>query len=376
MENSSEFANISGIFSNSTEAYPTSTEAYLKGAGNLVDKICSPIIYVIGFPGNTVSLIIWMQKRMRHSSGYYLAALALNDLVFLFLQVLFELETAWLMRVISYPVMCQVFPTVYLATQCLSPYLVLAFTTERYISICHPFKRESYCTVRRAKIVIACLIVFCLCTTCVNSYFYILLPVNGTSVYECHPRMEVLEGENKSVFNVYSMCVEGLAFFLVPITILVLNIFVIREMRRLSQMEQAHQHGSPSRTGSTTVMLLAVSFYQIITTLPVSIFYALRVQYQMDPVYYFAQTIINEYGNTHYAFNIFIYLITGKMFRQELKKLLLRPFRKLASTLPRDYSSLRTSIQASTKSKGTWVSINGKHNNGEKKEEKASETLL
>ena len=37
-------------------------------------------------------------------------------------------------------------------------WLTLAFTVDRYIMICHPFKSEPFCTVSRAKRVIAALV--------------------------------------------------------------------------------------------------------------------------------------------------------------------------------------------------------------------------
>ncbi|GFN90587.1 growth hormone secretagogue receptor type 1 [Plakobranchus ocellatus] len=341
-----------------------------------IDKYLTIAILVIGVPGNILSLIIWMQKRMRHSSGYYLAALAVNDLIFLFMAQVLDVHDIWrTAKPLAFPVICQLFPVIYLALQALSPCLVLAFTTERYISICHPFKREEYCTIRRAKIVMLCLTVGCVLLTAVNGYFFAYAVYEGDTP-DCGPRASVL-----NVSQIYQMVFEAIAFFIVPMTILVLNVLVIKEMRRLSRMEPTQmQGGSGQRTSATTVMLLAVSFYQIITTLPISVIYALRHEFKHDvqsqtqksKEFELVFTIIKEYGITHYAFNFIIYMITGKMFRQEMKRLFLRPFTKLASRLPRDYSTLRTSVQSSKQK--TWVSVNG---NGVDKEKTATnETLL
>ncbi|BFY98920.1 hypothetical protein BsWGS_01960 [Bradybaena similaris] len=364
-------------FNNSTTS-SNNTDLELIALNKGLDKYITPFLYVVGFPGNIISFTIWLQKRMRHSSGYYLAALALDDLIFLGLHLVFELQTAWGVALLNYPFVCEAYTIVFLASQFLSPFLVLAFTTERYISICHPFKRETYCTIRRAKIVILCLSMSMPFLTAINGYFWYLPDIN-----ECSIRPEVTIGDSKSLYIIYTTTVEMLVFLVVPVSVLVLNILVIREMRRLSRVEQSQLHGSAQRTGSTTVMLLAVSFYQIITTLPVSIAYAVYFEFECRNIadcseakkmYLLVLTVIREYGITHYAFNIFIYMVTGKLFRQELKKLLMRPFAKLASsfpTLPSDYASLRTSVRASDRSR-TWVSVNGNHNN----ETIPNETLL
>ncbi|KAH9500080.1 hypothetical protein Btru_076550 [Bulinus truncatus] len=361
---------------NGTDDLLSNYSAYGYEATLIIDRYVTPVTIVIGLPGNVLSLLIWMQRRMRHSSGYYLAALALNDLLFLILHIMYEVQVTWGKTILDKPVLCEAYPIIFLATQYLSPFLVLAFTSERYISICHPFKREKYCTVKRAKIVIVSLTVFMLCLTTPYGYFF-------TLESDCTVRAEIMGDGTRSVYSLYSLCVEMLAFLVVPITILALNILVIIELKRLTRMESAQLHGSPQRTAATTVMLLAVSFYQIITTLPVSIVYSLFWKFSRpvteDPdlwsshyTYLLVQTVFKEYGITHYAFNFFIYLATGKMFRQELKRLLLRPFAKLGLTLTRDYSSLRTSVRTMDTSR-TWVSTNGNHKD---QQTVADETLL
>jgi len=49
-----------------------------------------------------------------------------------------------------------------MAGQYTSPTLVLGFTVERYIAICHPFRKERYCTVTVAARVSAAIVIFCL----------------------------------------------------------------------------------------------------------------------------------------------------------------------------------------------------------------------
>ncbi|XP_041369624.1 thyrotropin-releasing hormone receptor-like [Gigantopelta aegis] len=340
-----------------------------------VDRYVTPIIYAIGFPGNIVSFIVWIQRRMRHSSGCYLAALALDDLIFLVLHVMFEMHTVWHIPTLDVPGLCEIYPVFYIATQYLSPLLVLGFTVERYISICHPFKREKFCTTRRAKIVIAFLATLSLCMSSIQGYFY----QYNTNVSECDLRQEVSQGGAINFFVVWNMCIEMFVFLLVPLNVLLLNVLVIREMRKLSRVETHKLHGKQQRTSATTVMLLAVSFYQIVTTLPVTIVYALYFVFPTgeptvrdsmmlrDPTwrryftYMFVQIVIKEYGTTHYAINILIYLITGKMFRNELKKLLCNnACAKLVMKVPKtEYSSLRSTQRTSLRGTSQWVSVNG-----------------
>ena len=98
-----------------------------------------------------------------------------------------------------------------------------------------------------------------------------------------------------------------------------------------------HKSSSPS---ATTFMLLAVSFYLIITTLPVTIFYSLALSfpqgdpdvrdYDTDPtwrrhfIYLNIRILVDEMGLSHYACNFYIYLMTGRVFRRELRRLFCR----------------------------------------------------
>lgn len=59
----------------------------MTSAIDAIDKYITPVWYVVGVPGNLLALVVWTQKKMRASSGCYLAGLALNDCCFLLLQV-------------------------------------------------------------------------------------------------------------------------------------------------------------------------------------------------------------------------------------------------------------------------------------------------
>jgi len=98
---------------------------------------------------------------------------------------------------------------------------------------------------------------------------------------------------------------------------------------------------SKSRSSATTFTLLVVSFYLIFTTLPVTVCYALYLTFPegdpsltdaearaADPVwrrfmiYSNIRTVVEEIGLSHYACTFYIYLLTGRVFRRQLRRLL------------------------------------------------------
>lgn len=338
-----------------------------------IDKTLTPIIYVFGFPGNVLSFIIWIQPRMRHSSGVYLAALAVVDFIFLVLHLLYELEKLWGVRTINLPVMCECFTVIFMTFQYLAPLLVLGFTVERYISVCHPFKREKYCTTRRAEIVTLSLAFVSLGICAIQGYFW---TYGQEGEDGCGIRKEALYGGNKSLWNIWSWTTEMLIFLVVPLSVLTFNILVIREARRLSKYEQTQLHGRSHKTQATTIMLLAVSFYLIFTTLPVTVVYVSVLNFQEGPAcvvqeenptwiryyaYLLVRNTIEEIGITHFALNFYIYLVTGKVFRKEFKKLFMQLLGKaIPEKVRTEYTTLRTSFRGSLKKNMTVrVSLNG-----------------
>ena len=352
---------LNGSLNGSTNVTNCTTEpSSLMDEIEAVDKYISPVTYAVGFPGNLLSFVVWIQPRMRHSSGVYLAALAVVDFIFLTLHVLYEMHNMWGYTILDYPVMCESFTIIFLTFQYLAPLLVLGFTVERYISICHPFKRERFCTTKKAKLVTCCLAAFSLALCGIQGYFY---HINENGV--CDVRPETLVGNNSSLWNIWSWITELFIFLVVPLCVLTFNMLVIREARRLSAFEQKQLQTHSQKTSATTIMLLAVSFYLIFTTLPVTIVYASVlnfdegpncVSHNIDPTwqryytYILWRKVIEEIGITHFALNFYIYMITGKQFRKEFKRLLIR--KGLPEKLRTEYTALSKTIRGSLSKNG------------------------
>jgi len=94
-------------------------------------------------------------------------------------------------------------------------------------------------------------------------------------------------------------------------------------------------------------MLLAVSFYLIAMTLPVTVVYAVYFSipegdpeadiatdetWQKHLTYWTIRAVVQEIGMSHYAGNIIIYVATGKIFRSELRRLFAARYRSSAKT--------------------------------------------
>nr|KAG5708594.1 hypothetical protein BaRGS_033015 [Batillaria attramentaria] len=368
-------------YSNTTDQVPTGNsvrdimvviEVYAPFA-MAINKYVTPVWYVFGLIGNVISALFWSSQRLRtcNTAAVYLTFLAVADFSYLALHIFYELENPWLVHTLNVPLWCQLWNTLYMASQYFCVFLVCAFTVER---------SERFGRTRSPRI-ITVLLMTSLALSCPQAYFWHL----GGG--EC--RVRVVELAKASFYSVWNWCTDMLIFGALPVLVLVLNICVLRKIRHAGTLRLADSTthtvsgahytrvGAPtkhtSRTSSTygsghnalisgtgngsasavncgnssssspslratTVTLLWVSFYLIFTTLPVTIVFAIQTaiplgdggipleQMGSDPTwrryiaYFAARVIIREIGMSHHVSNVFIYLATSRRFRRQVRK--------------------------------------------------------
>ena len=92
------------------------------------------VTLALGIPGNILSAIVWLRRHVasKNSSAVYLAALAIDDLVFLLLQTIwydFQCYDSWFCDSVWY---------LFDSAGDLEPLLVLGFSVERLTAILRP----------------------------------------------------------------------------------------------------------------------------------------------------------------------------------------------------------------------------------------------
>ncbi|KAL8604397.1 hypothetical protein ACOMHN_042227 [Nucella lapillus] len=309
-------------------------------AGVLAERIVPPIWYLIGFLGNTVSGVIWFGSRMRrnNSSAVYLGSLAVSDLTFLFLHMLYNLHIAWGYDVYNVHGGCEAFMFFFYFPQYLSVVLVAAFTIERYVAVCHPFLKEKLCTVRRAFLVV----LLCAVLSIVLSSAQIYIWTFHHRLNACNVRDVAGEGQNRSFMSIWNWVVDMTMFMGVPLVVLIFNVLVLREIIKLSRngvisrQQQNRSSGGGSNNTASTLTLLSVSFFLIITQVTATIVSNLQGAFTTgdwtmtgneargDPTwsslfnYLAARKIIDMICLSHFACYFFVYCLTGKHFRREV----------------------------------------------------------
>ncbi|XP_052280984.1 uncharacterized protein LOC127878495 [Dreissena polymorpha] len=231
------------------------------------------------------------------------------------------------MHVLNVPIICEGFAILYLAAQYMSPLLTLAFTTERFIAIKFPLRRPLYCTVHRAVCTSFCIVLTSMGLCGIQGYLWSY----DSNIGEC-----ILK--QNDLWEKWSWGTEMFMFLCVPLLVLLLNILVILEIKKSSKVAFT-LNKSVNKTTATTVLLLAVSFYLILTTLPASIVFLLQKYFppgnlthltaietdnnwQVYFQYCRARKVIEIIGRTHFVMNVYIYILAGDRFRKEVLNVL------------------------------------------------------
>ncbi|KAK3098280.1 hypothetical protein FSP39_017928 [Pinctada imbricata] len=290
----------------------------------IIDRYVTPLWYLIGIVGNTLTIKIWSRRMQRSTSAIYLTVLAITDLFLILLHILMELKFAWNLPTLDVRGWCQTFFMMFMFNQYMSPLLILGFTFERFISIALPFKSDRFAHFNRAPIEIG-IITFVAALLSIPQLFgweFINKDCQGTETY--------------TFFSTWTWVSDILIFCVFPIASLILNILVIRVVKQSLKLRRRSAPGSfysstssrrsarhfTARIHISTLTLLCISFYRILTVIPVAIIFALQfvikhgdptlTVYEMSKdsqwIEYFryitAKKVIDEIGLTQYSCNI------------------------------------------------------------------------
>ena len=322
---------------------------YLMGIGGMT--VCC-----LGLIGNILSLVVLSQKSMRSSTYSYLAALAVCDLlVLVFTMVLLvkdvkrpeEGHHRWPWDEGIYPYLFPVLHPAAFTFQVTSVWLTLAFTVDRYIMICHPFEAEPFCTVSRARKVIAILYVGGIIFNIPKYFEYrtraiLTNPVENITKIGCDltelGKSHVFRELYHSWFYIAFVC--GVPF----VSLAVLNAFLIHAVR-LSRQRGKEINVAERKRNDTTVMLISVVVVFFICQMPALVSRMIWA-FEDDPATFTKLHLyaLNEACNflviLNSAINIVPYYFFGRRFRKQFWRLFCRCLLKYKrfQTLTRSFS--------------------------------------
>ncbi|XP_052781612.1 FMRFamide receptor-like [Mya arenaria] len=296
--------------------------------------IAGSTVCIVGTLCNILSVVVLTQRVMNSSTYSYLAALAVCDTLALLLTVFIFLLSedtvyphkgtmTWVKP--SYAILFPYLHPAAITFQVTSIWLTLAFTVDRYIMICHPFRAERLCSVSRARKVIVFIYILGLIFNIPRFLEYttkeISIPALNGKI-ETRKIVQYTEIGQKPIFidivhsYLYLTCVCGIPF----LTLAILNTFLIYAVH-LSKKKGKLINAKEKKRNDTTLMLIGVIVIFLVCQGPALIS---RMVYAFDfhlATASFTFHRINEVGNfliiVNSAINIVPYYFFGKRFRKE-----------------------------------------------------------
>lgn len=290
-----------------------------------MDKIFFAIVLVVmGITGNIISFILLARDRFKNSpSSFYMRALAVSDT-----GVLLSMLANHTMRLyevpLNNPIYCQV---VYFTSKwCLacSDWILAIMCLERCVAVSMPLKSRKFLKPKTNKIALAFV---CICLAAYFSYVFF--------IYGSH------DGICRAVSLAFNPNTRGLVdycFFLIPASIILTsNIIIVVCILKSAKSKQNLMEDATKSDNATqmtlVIMLIAISVAFIVLKSPYYIvkmvldksvgaklgYLFTKHSYAVDRLL-LGISLILAYGNT--AINFYLYVITGREYRQEMKKML------------------------------------------------------
>ncbi|XP_050404444.1 probable G-protein coupled receptor 139 [Patella vulgata] len=330
--------------------------------GRLFYAYFMPVVFVVGVIGNVLSINVFLSRNMRGLSGSkYILALSASDIAALVFYVLVE----WLKRGLPFIThnrvmfmditgICHGIFYFQYASRFFSAWLVVAFTLERFIGVCHPLRRRDICTEASTRRIICGLIVTSLVISIYKPALSVVQDVTRYGrVCTTDPRHQYVTFVLDSIYAVF--------IALVPfVFITVLNLMIVRKLvmhNKRNRLRNVVTAESVIRL-EFTLILLAISICFVIFNVPYFVvwcklfltskfvqldeFEDIRKMEFFQGIFWITRAIFCF----NYCINFFLYSITGAYFRQELKMLFM--YNRKTSQLNQPYCRCRFTSNRST----------------------------
>ena len=311
------------------DTFMTQVETYTTfKIANFINVYWFPVLIPIGLVSNTLSFIVMIKPNNRKmSTCIYMAAISINDNIMI--GTCFHTLLVIVLKVHGWHMWeCKVAAFWALFALQNSTFQVLAMTIDKYIAIKWPHRAATYSAPRRARMIAVSLSV---CALVYNSpHLYLTHVVDG----QC-----LAYGTGGILSKIYSWS-SFVLNAIIPFTLLIyMNLVIVKAVKNSRKMFggktsagtdqglETRQKNMKSAENQLTIMLLSVTMLFLILLCPTYIrFIYLAFANRDTPSQYANSMLIYQISFKLYAtnsgINFFLYCISGRKFRKDLKDIL------------------------------------------------------
>ena len=299
------------------------TSHWMFKAGSTIDQWWFLILVPIGLIGNSLSMVVMAMKHNRHlSTCTYMMAISINDNV---LMILFLYQ--WLLKNTDIQTLtntiCKILGPFILIFVYNGSYQVVLMTFDKCFAIMAPHRALSFCTPKRAKILLVIIFTLMFLFNSPNFYLHRLV------VADCAGN--TIQTPLVQAYVYISFVVTGLVPFF---SLVIMNGIIIKAVRMSRKMRAEPGNQSDwsidkmkQVENQLTMMSVIIAVAYIILFLPSHIRFIVYQFVVPDSTpttyagfYFFIHLSFRLYA-TYYGIHFFLYFLSGSKFRNDLRKL-------------------------------------------------------
>lgn len=291
-----------------------------------MNLICVPFLTLLGITGNVLSFLVMGSPVYRRKSySYYLRILAVFDTLTLVTEAVvmgnsISLEFGYGPYLHMHTKLtCKLTNFLESVVFLMSSWVVVAFTCDRYVAVCHPLQRARLCTDTRAKIIVFLLLVAAMISQVFRFIYIDQLPREKP----CHAPSNL----RLTYFGIHYFWYSFFLRFALPFLILVTcNSLIIFHVQRMQKRRQTDERDKRRRTNLAITTLLVVCAVFVITLFPNAMIALIQFINGKDETTFCVLLKIDApfqlVRMLNYSTNFILYGLTGRLFRSELHRLL------------------------------------------------------
>lgn len=349
----------------------------------LIGALC-----ILGFLGNTISILVLQKDRGNAIAAFLLQALAIADnsvlcISFLVLSVIYGFlphvlskgqEITTVAYMIAYGQPCA------FMSHTATIWMTVLLALNRYIAICRPFNATSWCTRKKTRLQVALVYGFAFLYNFPRFFQYKLVYRDDllSNNETCYIAVETSIGETTSLFGqIHTNYVYTFVVVLLPLALIIaLNTLIICEMKRMRIRRVSVSSDKPVREENISKVMVVIMIMVVVCHLPDRITFILTKTIGVSsrnracdkPLYYII-AINNLLVILNSSTNFLVYYILRKSFRRILlHKLCGRayPAYQLSTTYDDRFtngsSHMLDRLSIRTRDTYTNININNNHN--------------